>query len=54
MTNTSEEMWERFMELLRVEDPIGPRDEPNIPHKSFIGGVEKYRAIFIKANTEAS
>ncbi len=49
---TSAEMWDRFMEQLAKDDPIGPREEPEIPHKSLFGSVSKYRKVFLKANGE--
>ncbi len=45
----AEALWQRFMDHLAKADPIGPREDPIQPHKSFLGSVEKYRAIFINA-----
>lgn len=50
---TATQMWERFIERLNAVDPlIFKRDEPALPHKSFLGSIERYRAIFMEANKE--
>jgi hypothetical protein len=43
-----EEMWERFIAHLNKVEPLGKRDEI-VPHKAFIGSIEKYRRIFLEA-----
>lgn len=44
-----EQMWQRFVDHLAIVDPIGPRENPIQPHKSFLGSVEVYRKIFLDA-----
>jgi hypothetical protein len=45
-----EEAWERFIEHLNEVEPLGKRDDDApVPHKSFIGSIEKYRRIFMDA-----
>lgn len=45
-------MWERFIQRLNEVDPlVFKRDEPPVPHKSFIGSIERYRKIFMEANS---
>jgi hypothetical protein len=49
--DSAEAMWERFIKRLNEVDPlIFKRDEAPAPHKSFIGSIERYRAIFMEAN----
>ena len=48
---TAEAMWDRFIERLNEVRPlVFKRDEPALPHKSFLGSIEKYKAIFLEAN----
>jgi len=49
---TPAEMWARFEEKLRTEDPLkgADRDAPPPPHKNMIGAISKYRKIFLEAN----
>lgn len=49
MQATPEEMWERFIEQLNAEMPLGSKKEP-LPHKSFIGSISRYKKIFLDAN----
>jgi hypothetical protein len=46
---TAEEFWERFVAHLNEVVPLGKRDEV-IPHKAFIGSIEKYNRIYMEAN----
>lgn len=42
----AEELWDDFIKQLNEDQPLGKLGE----HKAFIGSIEKYRAIFLKAN----
>jgi hypothetical protein len=50
-------MWERFVELLRHEQPLrDPRkmkpDEIMPYHTNFLGSVASYKEVFLKASKE--
>jgi hypothetical protein len=54
---TPEQMWERFVELLRHEQPLrDPRkmkpDEIMPYHTNFLGSVASYKEVFLKASKE--
>lgn len=47
--NSAEQMWDRFIQHLNEVDPLGKKGEV-IPHKTFLGSVERYKEIFLEAN----
>lgn len=44
----AEELWDEFIRQLNEERPLGKLGE----HKAFLGSIEAYRAIFMRANEE--
>jgi len=44
----AEDLWDKFMAQLNAERPLGKLGE----HRSFLGSVEEYRNIFMRANEE--
>lgn len=42
----AEELWDDFIKQLNEDRPLGKLGE----HKAFIGSIDAYRAIFLKAN----
>jgi len=45
-------MWDRFVAKLNADQPLGTVKKP-LPHKSMLGSIEKYRAVFMAANADA-
>ena len=55
---TPEEMWKNFIAHLEQVQPLkGERDKKTgkyqlLPHQNFLGSIEKYKKIFMEANSK--
>lgn len=51
--SSAEKHWENFIDLLNKEDPLffDKEKKEQSPHKSFLGSIEKYKTLFLRANS---
>lgn len=47
MNSEAKNMWSKFIAQLNLEKPIGGDG-----HKNFLGSIEKYKEVFLRANKE--